>query len=88
MITAVQYDQDACGYGSFFRDVGEERCGNITNGSVVIDLARSDFNVVTVVQQSNLQQFINWYNGSIESDAYPALAEGQISADIAHPACY
>jgi hypothetical protein len=89
VITAVEYVSNTCdNSGTFFRDVGEERCGNLVNGSVVIDLARSDFNIVTVVQQSNLQQFINWYNGTIESDAYPTLAEGQISPDLPQPACF
>jgi hypothetical protein len=89
VITAVEYVSNTCdNSGTFFRDIGEERCGNLVNGSVVIDLARNDFNVVTVVQQANLQQFINWYNGTIESDAYPSLAEAQISPDLPQPACF
>lgn len=89
VITGVQYDQDRCGLGSYFTDIGEQVCliSTASGGSLNFNLARSDYNIVTVVLQSDLQQFTDWVNGNVATSAYPGMAQGQISAVIPHPAC-
>lgn len=83
VITGVQYASDPCGTGSYFTDIGEERCGMTSSGKVTITMARSDFNIVTVVLNSDLAQFNSYINGN--STSYPSLAQGQIASDMPYP---
>jgi len=87
VITGAQYSADVCGYGSYFTDIGEERCGAPTAGQITFDLIRSDYNVVTVIYRDDLTQYENWSLGTVNSAAYPALAQDQIDTAMTPPAC-
>lgn len=89
VITGVIYDQDRCGFGTYFTDIGEQVCliSGSSGGSLIFNLPRSDFNVVNVVLNADLSTFINWTQGTISEYAYPGMAQGKISDTLPHPAC-
>lgn len=73
----------SCTSGTFYMDIGEERCGSLQGGVGTFEMARTDFNVVTIILHAHAQVFTNWWvaNNATTND-YPSLAQGQISADL------
>ncbi len=80
LMTGVEFSSDPYGVGSFFLDdLSERRCGSVPNGEGVFTMARDEFNVITVIFQSDLDAFSNWAtNPAASSDSYPSMSQGLI----------
>lgn len=89
VFTGAQYNQVYCNDSDYYLDIGEERCvtSGTAGGSITVDMARSDFNVIGVVSRSEVQQFSDWYYGNVAESAYPSMAVGQVGALMTPPAC-
>ncbi len=86
IITGAQYDSDPYNLGSFFIDIGEERCGTITDGEGTFTMLRSDFNVVTIIRQEELDAFTFWATDiNAPTNAYPSMAQDIIDELLPYP---
>lgn len=79
LITGVQFSSDPYGLGSFFLDIGEQRCGSVPNGEGTFTMVRDDFNVVTVILQNDLDAFNYWAtDANAPANSYPTMSQGII----------
>lgn len=86
VITGVQFDSDPFGFGSFFLDIGEERCGTIPQNEATFTMVRDDFNVVTIVLQDDLDLFKYWATDSTApANSFPSMSQGIIDDLMPYP---